>query len=277
MMTDSQRLVLVGAGSFIARHVYDKAIAEGLAVIGVSHDADLGAVILPDDIVVNFGVTPSYMTAAYTEENDFDLRVARCAHAAKARFVAISTRKVYSAEHRWSATEPTGGTGDGSFYGANKAISERAIAELIGPKLLILRLSNIFGFEFRYAPQRCTFLSRMLSDLREKNSIFFDMAPQSQRDFLPVERCASMIIAAISRGLSGIYNVGCGFPIACGSVAQWVMEGFGGGRLVVSNHEIRDEFFLDMTKWRESGLPLNISPDELHSYCIALGRILRLA
>lgn len=277
MIAKRQRIVLVGAGSFIAHHVRDAAVAEEFAVIGLPHNADIGAVIRADDVVINFGLTSQFKFEPYSEEQDFDLKVARLAHAAKAKFVALSTRKVYSADQLWGATESATCAGDGSFYGTNKAISERAIAAVVGPSLLVLRLSNIFGFELTQGAPRNTFFARMLSDLRAQNAACFDMAPQTRRDFLPVEHCASMVIAAIAGGGAGVFNVGCGFPIACGDMARWVMEGFGRGRLIVSNDAIRDEFFLDMTKWRETGLAHLITPDELRSYCLDLGRKLQLA
>jgi nucleoside-diphosphate-sugar epimerase len=269
------RLVLVGASSFIARHVAASAVTAGIPVHGVAHDSSLTG-LGTSDVVVNFGISPFCRSRAYDPASDNDLRVARLAGAAGARFVLLSTRKVYGGDSSWGAKETSPARGDGSPYGDNKARAEQAVLAAV-PGALILRLANIFGQEYLPERPRRTFMGLLLAGLRERNTITFDMAAATRRDFLPVERCASAILEAAMAGASGILNLGSGFPTPCGAVAGWVMAGYGSGNLAIRCDEVQDEFFLDMTKWREQGLCPPITAEELQTYCVELGRRLRNA
>ena len=117
----------------------------------------------------------------------------------------------------------------------------------------------------------------MLGGLRDQETIIFDMAPATRRDFLPVEWCAAAIVRAARAGLSGTYNMGSGFPVACGEVARWLITGYGRGQLAVTRDEIRDEFFLDMAKWQAENLLPPVSYNDLQTICVELGRRLRNA
>jgi nucleoside-diphosphate-sugar epimerase len=269
------RLVLVGARSFIAGHVAAAAAAAGVPLDAAAHDSGL-ADLEAGDVVVNFGVSPLCRSRAYDPASDNDLRVARLAGAAGARFVLLSTRKVYGGDACWGATEASPARGDGSRYGDNKALAEQAVLAAV-PGALILRLANIFGQEYLPEQPRGTFMGQMLAGLKKKNTITFDMAAATRRDFLPVERCASAILEAVMAGASGILNLGSGVPTPCGAIADWVMTGYGSGRLAILRDEVRDEFFLDMTKWRKKGLCPPITAEDLQTYCMELGRRLRNA
>jgi nucleoside-diphosphate-sugar epimerase len=200
--------------------------------------------------------------------------MARAAAAAGAHNTMLSTRKVYSAEDRWGATEETPAEGDETAYGRNKALTEKAVRAACGERLGIFRLSNVFGYEYSHPVPRRSFLGQLLFSLKQKNVIFFDMHPSTQRDFIPVETCARLLAARAAEGYAGTLNLGSGFAIPCGDLASWVMEGFGGGELICDPMQVRDEFFLNMDQWR-SRFPLAVSEAELRDYCVALGRRLK--
>jgi len=268
------RIVLIGKRSFISQHVHRVAATQGLDVTGHSHDAPLGKALRGSSVVMNFAISPNMFTQAYSEEDDYDLHAAEAAAKIGARFVMCSTRRVYPADTRFGATETCDAPGDETTYGRNKAISESRVAGALGANFIIFRLSNVFGLEYGLHQRRPTFFSRMLSTLREGSVIRFDMAARTRRDFLPVEACANAIVQATRAGATGIYNLGCGFPVSCGQVAEWVIKGFGKGRLVAETDTVHDEFFLDMHRW-ENSFPLPIEPHTLEEYCVGLGRRLR--
>ena len=139
---------------------------------------------------------------------------------------------------------------------------------------MIFRLSNIFGFEYSADGQRKNFFAQLLRNLRQHGDIRFDMSRDTRRDFLPVEACAKALVQGVQQGLEGIYNLGSGFPVSCGEIADWVIDGYGDGRVVVARDEIRDEFFLDMKKWHGIFPPI-MTMTRLREACTALGRRLR--
>jgi nucleoside-diphosphate-sugar epimerase len=174
----------------------------------------------------------------------------------------------------WGASE-TDNVGEAdTIYGRNKALSECAVLAALGGRALVLRLSNVFGYEYNSAKPRRTFLALMLSNLRNAGVIRFDMRPNTRRDFIPAEICAQHFIEALECRLNGVYNLGGGLPVACGEIAGWVMEGSGGGRLISTQNDVRDEFFLNMDKWH-ARFPASINMTVLKDYAIELGRRLK--
>lgn len=268
------RVLLVGSGSFIARHVVSQARIRGIEMMSVGHNAPLSEVVDGVDAVINLAIDPAFFSEPYAENLDWDLRIARLAISAKARFVMCSSRRVYPASVRFGAREIDDATGDETTYGRNKAASEKAVMQLCAENGTVLRFSNIFGSEYGIAMRRPTFFSRMLSELRRNGVVRFDMGAGTRRDFLPVEHCARAMVDSLQLRLGGVYNIGCGFPVPCGEIAEWLIAGYGRGRILTETGEPRDEFFLDTRKWSDRVSPL-VDADALRSYCLALGEKLR--
>jgi nucleoside-diphosphate-sugar epimerase len=267
------RIALIGAGSFIARQVCARATMQGLDVLCVGHDAISESVLEGASVAINCAIAPRYRAEPYAESDDVDLEVARLCAKADVPFVMLSSRRVYPEASRWGANEEMPASGDETVYGRNKARTETAVRALLGPDATILRLSNIFGFEYGGDVRR-TFFGMALRTLKERGEIIFDMAPRTQRDFLPVEQCGAAILEAARRYPGGIFNVGGGFPIACEKLALWVIEGFGRGKLVSESAVVRDAFYLDTTKWRSMFGAL-VDEYDLRRACVELGQRLR--
>ncbi len=266
------RLVIVGCRSFIAQHVIREAEASGIEVLELPHDADISGAIRRHDTVVNFALNPASKKQAYDEALDCDLKAARAAARAGARFAMLSTRKVYPEAVLWNAPETAPCSGDGSHYGRNKAESEARILGLPGLSAAVFRLVNICGYEYRPSHPRPSFFGQMQGSLKTSGTIRFDMHPSTRRDFLPVESCARALVTACIRQVEGVYNLGSGFAVPCGDIAAWIMEGFGSGRLVVEPPVVRDEFYLNMDKWTAVFGCCPLRQDELRTYCIGVGR-----
>lgn len=270
------RLILIGSGSFIARHVCSSAARESEEIIPVPHDADLSKLLKSSDIVINFAIHPDFRDTEYNEDYDFDLRAAHAAVQCGARFIMLSTRKVYSSNVRWGATENATARGDNTIYGNNKAASEQAVRDLGCNQLSILRLSNIIGFEYASKEPRNSFMGRVLRRLKADGIVEFDMSSDTEKDFLPVEICAKAILQIAHSTETGIFNLGAGFPTSCGDIAKAVCDGYGAGELVVLTDKIDDEFYLDTGKWQSTFGPL-CTRSELIEYSKSLGRRLKNA
>ena len=265
--TGARRILVVGRNSFLAGHLL--AVLPPEQVVAVGH-REIDRPDLLDGIgcIVNFACHPA------SGHDDYDLAGAdpdaRLAHRIGGReiaYVMLSSRKVYA-----PGSIPLGEAapiGPSDAYGRNKLAAEERLRDLLGPRLTILRLANIFGYE--RDPRRRTFLSLSLALLAKKGRIHYDMRPFVARDFLPVERAAELLARIAAAPPGGVLNLGSGIPLPAGRIALWILEGFGRGELVIGSPEERDPFVLDVAKLRALyGEPCSI--EELRARCLAIGR-----
>jgi UDP-glucose 4-epimerase len=260
------RLLVVGQGSFIAAH-FLKACEQPVKAVG--HEA-LGHPDLLHGIgrVISFARHPSLGSEDYrTATMDPDLRLAERIAGRGIDYVMLSSRKVYAPSTKPLAeTDPTA---PWDLYGRHKLAAEHALQELLGPRLTILRLANVFGYE--RGPARRTFFSLTLDQLARDGRIRFDMSPFTPRDFLPVEACARVLARIVAAPPGGVLNVGSGIALPTGRLALWVLEGYGRGELVIGSPRERDLFALDVSRLTSSyGQPCSF--DDLREACLDLGR-----
>ncbi len=287
------RVLLVGKGSFLARSWLSWLEAEpdrgmDMTIYAIGHE-DIGGVDpCAYDVVVNFAIHPGYRTGAYGEHLDVDLALARRIAAnpgAETHYIMMSSRKVYEGEAKWPAQEDRAGTGEGA-YGRNKWLTERALTALLGCRFTALRIANVAAFEYPETGRQ-TFMATVLRRLKQDGVIVFDMSPDQRRDFLPFPRFAALLEAAIRLRPAGPVNIGSGLGLAAGDLATWVIEGHGGGRLLVEDTGRKDEFVLDMTRCKallsgcagapETVLTLPLKEDAVRDYFRDLGAALAAA
>jgi UDP-glucose 4-epimerase len=266
------RILIVGRGSFLAGHVL-RALPPA-RVRAVGHDETLRADLL-DDIacVVNFARHPLLGSAGYRPETmDPDLRLARRLGERGIAYLMLSSRKVYAPGAGPLAESAP--TGPGDLYGRHKLAAEEQLRGLLGERLTVLRLANVFGYE--RGPARRTFLSISLDRLASEGAIHFDISPFVERDFLPVESCARLLATIAAAPPGGVLNVGSGIGLPTGRLALWILEGYGRGRLVIDAPREHDAFVLDVTRLRElHGAPCTL--EEIRARAVAIGRRLARA
>jgi nucleoside-diphosphate-sugar epimerase len=266
-----ETILVIGRNSFFARRFVLSAGSSTVRHVGV---ADLNRPGLFDKIgtVINFAFNPRLYREHYAPELDVDLRIAETIAGRPIRYILTSSRTVYGPPVKWNATEDAETDGDG-IYGANRVAVERSVAETLGrERLVILRISNTIAYELQPG-RRTTFMSQLLGTLRDHGEIRFDTSPESRRDFITDDFFCSALSRLIETGETGIFNIGCGFPVPIGDIATWIIEGFRSGRIIVDLRDIRDEFYLNTAKLRRV-TGLTISPEALRDRCLEIGRSL---
>jgi dTDP-4-dehydrorhamnose reductase/UDP-glucose 4-epimerase len=261
------RVLVVGRGSFLAGEVLRALPAARVRAVG--HDA-IDRPDLFDGVgcVVNFGRHPLLGQEGYRiAAMDPDLRLARRLGERKVAYLMLSSRKVYAPGERALAEDAP--TAPVDAYGRAKLAVEGRLRELLGERLTILRLANVFGYE--RAPGRATFLASLLERLARDGEVHYDMSPFVARDFLPVEAFVRLLVALLQAPPGGVVNVGSGIALPTGRLALWIIEGFGRGRLVISSPREHDAFVLDVARLRGLvGEPCSLA--ELRARALALGR-----
>ncbi|MEM7043934.1 MAG: NAD-dependent epimerase/dehydratase family protein [Pseudomonadota bacterium] len=270
MASSDNGLLVVGRNSFIADHLL-RALPEG-RVRAVSHDA-IDRPDLLDGIgtVINAARHPGSSQTDYDlDDVDPDIRLAECIGDRDIHLIMLSSRKVYAAGD--GPLHEDAPLGPSDAYGANKLRAEDRLRSQLGERLTILRLANIFGDE--RVPGRRSFLAMLLNRLAEQNQIRYDMSPFVERDFLPVETLAGLLSRIAAEPPGGVMNVGSGLALPTGRLALWIMEGFGGGELLIDSYEEKDRFVLNVGRLAERyGSPCTLN--DLRDRCLALGRAVR--
>jgi UDP-glucose 4-epimerase len=264
-------VTVIGQSSFMARAVREKAPEDW---VFLSHASALAS---PDWLksatcVVNFAYNPKMRTGAYDGTADVDSKLAKMIAGEPVHYVMLSSRMVYGRSASGGAMKETDATAPVNPYGSAKLVVERSLHNILGEKrLTILRLSNVFGME----PGRKSFLGMAQASLMRDNRIIYDMSPFVRRDFLSAWRFAEALVAIASSPKPGIYNLGAGFGIETGMIAEWLIEGYGKGELLVNKFSHEDQFWLDMEKTTNTyGIPAS-TPEELRKDCLHCGRALK--
>jgi UDP-glucose 4-epimerase len=179
----------------------------------------------------------------------------------------LSSRKVYAPGE--APLSEISATGPGDTYGRQKLAVEQALRDLLGERLTVLRLGNVFGYE--RAPGRRTFVATLLDRLAREGRIRYAMSPFTLRDFLPVAAFARVLANVVRAPPGGILNIGSGIGLPAGRLALWILEGFGRGELVTSSTGEKDAFVLDIARLEGLyGRPCTQA--DLRDACLAVGR-----
>lgn len=270
MARSGGKLLVLGKTSFIASHILKALPAD--RVVARSHgDLDTPDLLNGIDLVINCARHPLSNRDDYDFEGlDPDLLLAKRIGDRELPFIMLSSRKVYAPSG--AALDENAPLGPVDAYGRNKLKAEERLRDILGERLTILRLANIFGDE--RVPGRRSFLAMALTRLAEHQQIRYDMSPFVERDFLPVETLASILARITQEPPGDVMNIGSGIGLPTGHIALWIMEGYGGGHLLVDSYEEKDRFVLDISRQKERyGTPCSLA--DLKQRCLDLGRSVR--
>jgi UDP-glucose 4-epimerase len=170
------RIAVVGSGSLVAGALRQHPQAASWDYI--AHDRALSGRDWLEGVglVINCAIDPRLKTSAYDVGFDVDVRLAQML-SPHTRYVMLSSRLAYGpAGPDMRLVEQCPPKPDRP-YGINKLMTERALTALLGDRLTVLRLSNVFGAEDR--PGRQSFFAQALRRLRSEGRILLDMSPSS--------------------------------------------------------------------------------------------------
>lgn len=269
---ETMTILVIGQSSFIARALKHNPKTNDWTFIDHQDWENSPEWQKNPSCVINLALDSAVRTGNYS---DLDLRIGQKAQEQGGHFIAISSRAVYGTPDkgrmaRFSEDMPL--TSKTSKYGqAKRLIEESLFKRLDRKKLTILRPSNIFGMEYDTDTPRKTFFGQMLRDLKQNDKIHFDMAGVTRRDFMPVEHFVDILVDIATSPKGGTYNIGAGFGVPCGDIAQWIIQGFGSGELTETKG-IKDSFEMDIRKLSADYGFEPISLKTLEKRCIEIGK-----
>lgn len=238
---------LVGNKSFIQNYFYSSYKSK-INLIKITFNKFMSNNrVLDGDVVINFSLDKNFFTKKYILNKDRDLKIIKLLKKKKILFVILSSRMVY--KQRLNLKE-TSLKKPPNIYGKNKLIIENNCSKIknIKPKILILRLSNIIGYEINRI--RSSLMSKIIQGINI-NSIQLDNSYNKKRDFMPVELFCRVLFNLIKKRVYGIFNVGSGISISLLELSKIILNS-----TKFSNTEIKIDKKL---KSIENGYSYNIS------------------
>ena len=204
------RVYLVGNKSFIQKNFYNL-YSKKLKLIKITFDQLIKTNPVSDrDIVVNFSFDNYFFKNKYTVNKDRDLKLLRLLKNKEILYIILSTRMVYKQRINLKETSLKRPL---NTYARNKLIIEKRCSEIknIKSKILILRLSNIIGYEINRI--RSSLMSKIINGIKKKN-IQLDDSWNKKKDLMPVELFCKVLFNLIQKRVSGILNIGSGVSIS---------------------------------------------------------------
>jgi nucleoside-diphosphate-sugar epimerase len=267
-------IVAVGKSSFLAQELAKNPISRSWLFLSHGEALAQPGWLDHSTAVVNFSFPPTFKTQAYDAQSDVDSLLAGMIRMRPVHYIMLSSRMVYGqGDKNFGLTEDRVPQ-PSNFYGTSKLAVERSLESILGPgRVTILRLSNIFGHELG----RTSFFGQMMKTLKRSDKIIFDMGADTRRDFFPAHLLSEALLQIAAQPKAGVFNIGAGFATKCGDMASWLMEGYGGGRLEITDPALRDQFSLDVSKARQAWTLQLFSPDALRQYVLACGKNLKTA
>ncbi|MET1080552.1 MAG: NAD-dependent epimerase/dehydratase family protein [Pseudomonas sp.] len=264
-------VVVVGRNSFIARSLRQRKETAGWSFVRTSEALGSDQWLTGASALINCAYDPQLKSSPYNPALDVDMHLAqRVLEMPGVRYLMLSSRQVYGPAPFSGRLQERTRARPATLYGQAKLMTEQRLSALLGPRLTVLRLSNICGFEIQEGRQ--SFFALAQRGLLERGRVTLDMSPFVERDFLPVEVLAGWLPGIVRRLRPGLFNIGAGQGTPTGRIAQWLIEGFGGGELVVSQLREHDPFWLDIGAATQAFAIAGCGQAQLRDYCRALGR-----
>jgi dTDP-4-dehydrorhamnose reductase len=219
------------------------------------------------DGVINCALNPVFKTQTYDETIDVDYEIARLAYENNCHYVMISTRKVYGSSSELKAYTEESPTNPFDFYSENKLICEKKILQQFGDKTVVVRGSNLFGFELG----RQSFMGFCMDQLKHSEKVIFSIGQETKRDFIDIYTSSFLLDLISRKKLTGIYNLSSNHGLEIGKVAKHLIRGYGKGEFLCTSDVVKEQFIIDNTKLTEE-LRVSLNPIYITAVIEDLGK-----
>ena len=204
---NKKKILLVGYKSFIQTNLFNylnkNFIVKKIKISEINKKNASGY-----DLIINCSNSKYFFNKKYNKKYDRNLKIAQLVKKNSVKLFLLSSRQVYFQKlflSEKSKLKPL------NVYGENCLKSETNCKKILKKNLLILRLSNVFGYE-KGKKKKPSLVSLILDGLKMKK-IIFDNNYFLHKDFLPITLLCQYIEKLIHLNIYGIVNVGSGIPI----------------------------------------------------------------
>lgn len=211
-----QRIIIVGYKSFIQENLYKFFKKKNIHVLKIKFNNFNSFIIKNGDRIINCSNSINFFKKKYNLRYDRNYIIAKKISKIDAYLYILSTRQVY--KPRMNITEKSY-ISPINTYAKNNLISEKKCNEIIGNKLIILRLSNIVGMEKK--KKRPSLMSILIKGIRNK-VVQMDENYGNKKDILPVRYLSLFIFHIIRVNFQGIVNIGSGVSLTLMEIYKYL-------------------------------------------------------
>lgn len=258
-----QKIVIIGDSSYLAQGI-EKFFSTDDVVKLSYHDWQKNIELLQRaDYILNFAIHPYFMKREMDDEEILDIKIAKAIKNTKAKFVFMSSRKVYGTTKNCIIHKECDDLKGFDFYSINKIKIEKALQKILGNRTVILRISNVLGEPVSRIGYK-TFIGWICENYLQKGKLNVNQNIEAEKDFITKDFLHQSISAIVHKNLTGIYNISSGF----GTSIKKVLTGYVGTKnlvLLPHNEERKDQFILDNSKLIEA-TGLSISMIDMDNY-----------
>ena len=236
LRSNKTKIIIVGYKSFIQENLYTH-LEKKFKVKKIQFKNINFKIIKNFDIIINCSNSKNFFNKKYKKKNDRNLQITNLIKNSKIRLIIFSSRQVYSPKlniNENSKLRPL------NIYAKNCIKSETFCRKQIKKQLLILRLSNIFGYEIGNKKKE-SLTSLIIKGIRKKK-VVFDENYFLYKDFLPIKILCVYIEKLIKKKSSGVFNVGSGIPLSVKSFVHKIIDEKK-IKLIINKKKINDNNF----------------------------------
>ena len=218
--------------------------------------------------IINFSLDPNLKNKKVKFESQLDSIISKKIKGTNTIYIIPSTRQVYSSIRKSEFSEHQKLNKIDNIYGNNKRIVEIKVSNILKNKVLIIRISTLLFFD---SSIRNLFISRVLRSLKKNKKIYFDIGPDTAKDFITIKKFSYALDKLIIKRKTGIFNLSSGFSIKIKLILQKIIEGYGSGVIKYKNEKSGKSYYLNNKKLSKN-IKFSISKKHILDYCKILGK-----
>ena len=222
------------------------------------------------DCIINCTSNKKYINKKYNIKNDHDYQIVKKIVNLNILYIFLSSRKIYKSKKNCKETDSPKPI---SHYSINKLITEKKLTDLIKKKLLILRISNVIGYNNIISDKKLhnTFIDIFFQNIKRgfiiKNNNLY-------KDFISAKKLCNIIGKLIKIKATGIFNISTGKKIYLNDIIKWLnFYNQKNYKIIINNQKNlnKDCFYLNNSKLKKK-IKLNINITQLQKECIKLSK-----
>lgn len=259
-------ILIIGSNSVLAQNYVKLSKIKGITVRDRSTLDNLNFEKFTH--IINFSLDPDTKNKKVKFKSQLDLIISKKIKDKNIIYIIPSTRQVYSSIKKSEFSERQKLNKIDNIYGKNKREIEMKVRNILKNKVLIIRISTLLFFDLS---TRNLFISRVLRSLKKNKKIYFDIGPDTAKDFITISKFSYALDKLIIKRKTGIFNLSSGLSIKIKLILQKILEGYGNGVIKYKNYKNGKSYYLNNKKLSKN-IKFSVNKKHILDYCKILGK-----